>query len=778
MPYKPPPPDLHPSIQKVRAVVTTRWKGKGYRPLVISSLEQYYIDTALDNDADTWSVDIGDPNGQYLDLLDRDNEVRVQLFGVGHEGLSHMLTGIADEIDYQDGSWNLTGRDLSSLATDSTVLPHRWSKARAWAIVKRQAHNLGFHNTNLSRTGIVKKVQYADGSESYWDFWYRLYRQEKMWLWTLPDGTLVGGKLDYGDDPIYFFGDTLKSDGDHIKSNLIPITANVLTKTTQSRVWEVVVYGSRGGNKYAKQETGFNVVVHDPTMHPWKKRPRKVLLDTKSRTPSAARREGWEEIFEGKVGSVEYKVTIPDPGFVVQQNKIARVVVDEIGLKHEMFVVGSRIQGDSNGFIQEVRLRERGMAVSARVPTAPKLNTGDPSSGTQSSLGAQLEQAGMPQHWGDYFVKAAKKWHQSMDYSLFLACLMGICKAETGFQNERENGGPGGDHIIWHPFVSSTPDKPQPGQSSGSTGNSRSDWERQFANEPGVYGITRQYGVGPMQLTSIGLKRDADDLMGHRNQYGGGRWHPEHNIMIAAMSLHIAIRDLHATRDSDIWIAVDAYNRGVAGARSYFNAHKSVSPYAQEVRKYVMSDPGYLAQVQAAIQASQQKDSKEPVSYTDAKFTNPFPNGWTPTRLDQGWDGTIKQKIVAPFDGTIMFAGALSGWGSGNHGVVIKASSKIGTPWGTDALYFYEGLAPTVKTGDKVQAGQRIARPARNGFNNVIGNIEFGPAALSGRGVQAAPLVQQIRGDRRKMVIDFYHWSKKTLHVPGEATSTDKAGLA
>jgi hypothetical protein len=76
MPYKPPLPDLHPSIQKVRAVVTTRWKGKGYRPLVITSLEQYYVDTALDNDADTWSVDIGDPNGKYMDMLDRDNEVR------------------------------------------------------------------------------------------------------------------------------------------------------------------------------------------------------------------------------------------------------------------------------------------------------------------------------------------------------------------------------------------------------------------------------------------------------------------------------------------------------------------------------------------------------------------------------------------------------------------------------------------------------------------------------------------------------------------------------
>src|SRR3954465_8577225 len=116
MPYKPPPLDLHPNIQKLLAVVTTRWKAHPYHPLLISSLQSYYIDTALDNDADTWTVDIGDPEGDYMALQQRDNEVRVNLFGIGHEGLSHMLTGVADEMEFQDGVWNLTGRDLTSLA--------------------------------------------------------------------------------------------------------------------------------------------------------------------------------------------------------------------------------------------------------------------------------------------------------------------------------------------------------------------------------------------------------------------------------------------------------------------------------------------------------------------------------------------------------------------------------------------------------------------------------------------------------------------------------------
>ena len=37
-------------------------------------------------------------------------------------------------------------------------------------------------------------------------------------------------------------------------------------------------------------------------------------------------------------------------------------------------------------------------------------------------------------------------------------------------------------------------------------------------------------------------------------------------------------------------------------------------------------------------------------------LTNPFPGGWTPGRLDMGYDGTFKGQIVAPFSGTITYA--------------------------------------------------------------------------------------------------------------------------
>src|SRR5499427_6025368 len=405
-------PDLHPDIQTVKAVITTRWKGNSYRPLKIESLESYYVDTALDNDADNWTMDVGDPEGVYLPLFKRDNEVRVQLFGVGRK-LHYIMTGIADDIDFADGIWTINGRDLSSLATDSAVLPHRWAKARAWAIVKKQAQALGFKDTNLSHTGIVKKLQYTDGSETYWDFWYRLYRQEKMWLWTTPNGILVGSKLNYDKDPYYFIGDDRDGDSDAILARLIPVIDHSLHKTTQPRLEEVVVYGSRGN-------TGFNYTVKDPTLAHWLKKPRKIMLDSTSRTGKSAKRAGWEEIYEGKVGSIELKITIPDPGFPIQTNKTARLYLKDIGLYGVYYVVGTRIQGGKDGFIQEVRLRELQMALSKRVPTAPKLQQSSPPDATvATSLGKQLEQStGMPHPWGDYFVKAAKKYHGIADYQL------------------------------------------------------------------------------------------------------------------------------------------------------------------------------------------------------------------------------------------------------------------------------------------------------------------------------------------------------------------------
>jgi hypothetical protein len=162
-------------------------------------------------------------------------------------------------------------------------------------------------------------------------------------------------------------------------------------------------------------------------------------------------------------------------------------------------------------------------------------------------------------------------------------------------------------------------------------------------------------------------------------------------------------------------------------------------------------------------------------------LTNPFPGGWIPNRLDMGYDGDFKGHIVAPFDGTISYAGLMVGW-KGSLGVIIKADKDIGLP--TRSLYFIEGVKPTVNNGQHVTAGDQIADPAINPYNGSNGNIEWGVnqdgpvgrqtdtyAIALGGGNKCAPSQKS-----RKMVLDFYKWAKQSLHVHGNTNDPSCAG--
>src|SRR6266576_2103811 len=96
--------DLTPSLKNMRAIITTRWGKSGYRPLIMHSIESYYVDTAMDSDSDPWAINIGDPTGEYFELLERDNEVRVELFGAGSGAgeNGYIMTGMADSVTWSD----------------------------------------------------------------------------------------------------------------------------------------------------------------------------------------------------------------------------------------------------------------------------------------------------------------------------------------------------------------------------------------------------------------------------------------------------------------------------------------------------------------------------------------------------------------------------------------------------------------------------------------------------------------------------------------------------
>src|SRR4051794_40903995 len=114
--------DLSPAVSNVRALVSTKWRGKGDSPRGGRGNTAYYVDTGLDTDADGWSIEIADPHMTMPELLRRDYEVRVQLYAAGVG--AYAMTGIADEISYDEqGLFRITGRDLSAMAIDTMTIP-------------------------------------------------------------------------------------------------------------------------------------------------------------------------------------------------------------------------------------------------------------------------------------------------------------------------------------------------------------------------------------------------------------------------------------------------------------------------------------------------------------------------------------------------------------------------------------------------------------------------------------------------------------------------------
>src|SRR5262245_32120700 len=590
------------SLRGIRAVITTKWTKSGYRPLTVHSIEGYYVDTAIDNDADTWQIQVGDPDGDLMPMLQRDNEVRVQLYGFRPEGVSYIVTGMADDLGYsEEGVWTITGRDLSSLATDSTAPPQFLKHIRAQQLVKRQATALGFRQVRLTDLGVGKRKQsfktlYTDGSESYWEFWHRLYRREKKWIWTEPDGTLVAADLNYEGQPNYYFGIPPRNAPRSMQIKYLPIEHAEWQKGMQKRFGEVWVYWQHGDN-------GHLTKIPDPTTAKWHKRPRKIIYDQDARTEIMAHALAREEIFEGKVGENELKITIPDPGFTIRVNRIAVVRIPDKDYANTMFVVGTRTQATPDGFVVEVRLREKQYAVSRRVPKDPKLesSSSDPTSAGATTLSSYLSGA-WPAEWTEFYINAAQKWHGPWDFNLFLATLIGMGDVETGFENKRENGGPGGSGIIWYPWRGILDDRNDSPQRAPGThdehGRTIQQWQEIFANDPGSY-VSRLYGVGPMQLTTTSFKEDADKLTGGKiDEYKGDRWKPENNIMVAAEVLRSCLKGAASDsgRDIDIWGGVARYNGGNSAT-----GQANGATYAQKVKSKVV-DPsvGYLAAVKDA----------------------------------------------------------------------------------------------------------------------------------------------------------------------------------
>lgn len=610
---------------KVIATVTTKYGNQGYTGLPLGVVENYQVDSAMDTDTDQFSIDIGDPTFELIDLLRRDGEIRIGLSAATRSStFLPILQGYGDMVALRhDGSLSIQGRDLSSAAVDTTAIPFNWRNAVPKKIITDQARALGFSRINISPTSVISKL-YTDGSESEWDFWYRMVRKKQMWIWCSADGTLNVDQLNYAANPTYYFGVPSKAYPDN--GQWIRVQEAEIRKNTQTRIGEVWVFGETG-------KVGFGpITATDPNIADWIRKPRQIITADAAHTNRAeALKEAQEAIFEGIVGSLEITIKISDPGQMLRQNTTCILNLPKMGYSGEFFVVGVQAFGGTDGAYQEIRLREKKYALTRRIPKDPALKqTGDNASGyvVGSKLGTGKND------WGGYFVNAAQAWHGGWDFNLFLAALLAICQHETSFMNVRE-GNSGGPE--WSPPPNdgitkgnSPSDAHQHGDQAAA--GSLAAWRLDFANSAGSPNnpFSREAGVGPMQLTDVGYKVAADKRAGILDEYVGGRWHPEANIYIGASAFAAKLQKYPQT-EANFWLGVRDYNGSGPAADAYAKAIKASvnQTYLPEVNTALKSSqslPGNSTQTIKDF-ANAPTEIRKIINYAERQLNKPYQIG-------------------------------------------------------------------------------------------------------------------------------------------------------
>ena len=588
---------------KVRATITSKFGKNSYRPISTVECESFMVDSAMDTDTDSWSLSIGDIDRDFRAVLRRDSEVRVNIFGQDGGRVQNLNTGFADEISLDEANLlNFNGRDITAVAVDSQRPPGNFRQVRPQVFVARDAKALKIADRlRLTKAPPFKKFA-VDGSESYWEVWYRLYRKRRMWLWAEPDGSLIAGTLNYNKTPSYFIGGKPGNYGRLMREGWISVEKVEIRANKQQRIWEVYIIGDRGDISFVSH-------ARDRTIRDWIKRRQVFLRSDSAHGPGEARGEAWEELFESKVGALEIKLTIADPGYILRQNRIARVDISEVGLKGDFYVVGVRTYaGSGQGIYQEVRLREKNYAISKRVPTDPSLEE-TPSEDVQTGPGGIAELLGV--RWQEHFVEASNKHHGPWPFGLFLGVMLAICQQETGFRNVR-----GGGSIEW------------PGTANGQPPSIVTQQEAfkkfaaTYANDE-RYGRTSQtYAVGPMQLYSSGYKDFADNLSGLTNdELGGGRWMPRYNIIGGAYALRDKLKGSGAeaalgrggSADRLIWEGVADYGHLFPGE----TVRSPTGRYAREVRERYEEE--FKEVVDTAVDTARQNAKNDP----DASYETP-----------------------------------------------------------------------------------------------------------------------------------------------------------
>jgi cell wall-associated NlpC family hydrolase/prophage tail gpP-like protein len=647
------------------AIITVATGRHGVQQLPVQRVEQYTTTQSIDVDADSFSLDIGDPDGALELCLNRDNEVRASIFVTDLLGRPQQIfQGIADVAQLDtDFVLSTEGRDEpSSLAVDSDALPGRWRHVIPKKWISERAAALGISRIRCADMATITSY-FTDGSEKEWASWYRMARMRGMYMWSDQFGTLIIDKLGYALSPTYRFG---KPPPGQSSAGWIPVEDAPQTSTKQSRVRQVLVYGMTGGKKKKgnKNPTGIVAQGLDTTIAGWKKKPRSIMTSTTAKNQVALQKIADDEVFESIVGAQELILTIRDEGVLIAQNMMALVNMPEYGIENEpWFVVGVQRQGGPGGLTQIVRLREKGFALSKRIPSAPTI-TKDPSeTRAASSIAAALANTGGIR-WSDSFVRATNEFGvaNGWDFAVFLGVLLAMCEQETGFTNERE----GGKGYEWAPLDQWSNLPAQLGITNAQ--DLLIEYERHFANSASnVFNpMGREAGVGPMQLTSIGFKEQADKYGWNgapatSDEYQGGRWNPDSNIRAAAQALIEKLKvnpPADPTNANDIWIGVARYNGSTAYAdkvkalfnSQFYGAAKSAVAAAQSIPAgsaiYTYTIPGHGV---VNLSAGTPSEAAKAIAFCMARLGDPYEWGGVGPNYDCSSLVTAALAAAAPY---------------------------------------------------------------------------------------------------------------------------------
>lgn len=685
---------------KAKAVITTKWGGRGVRPVTVQRVLDYFIDSAVDTDSDSWNLTLGDPENGLVAMLKRDNEVRVNIYGVGTT-VESLHTGFADEIVMNDeGQITMSGRDITAPAVDATAPPGSFTNIRPQALVAREARELRIGDRLKLDSAAPFKLFERDGSESYWESWYRFYRKRGMWLWADADGSIYGAKLNYFSKPLYKFGRSPGRIGHANSENWIPVETVEIRKNSQARVGEVWVIGHRG-------DIGFVAKAVDPTTSTWIKKPRRIIQGVHARNQAEALVEAWEEIHESKVGSIEVRLTVFSPGYVIRQNQMCEVNIPEMGLRGTFYIVGQRIVGGgTQGVAQEIRLREKLFAVSRRRAPDPKIPD-PPSESTVRDTPGELTGV----RWARHFVDAAYEFHRPWNFEFFLALLLSMCQVETGFRNVRRGG-----TTEWY--------DPNDVEREGRTAGQRNHSELFANHKENPLGGYEEYAVGPMQLHYRPFKEQADAYGGKNDEYIGGRWNPKANIRAAAKAFRGMLEGLDPKDESTAYNAVGYYNGGVkwqskAESRKYVSSVKKF--LTDEFLEKAVDARGTAKDNSTSTGSESEKGKVYPLSIRHEGFPG-YPTGNVAghyaVRQNDQWQ-TWRAVDLGIAHGTpvyAMFSGVISppntnysGYGGNSSSDPRMAGLRLHLVTDGGNAYYYAHLSRLiVKKGAKVKAGQVI----------------------------------------------------------------------